>query len=369
MSVYHTTTVAKPARRWVGATAAFVLFLAGIGFGWFFTDTDVDTVEAANPDEIETVLEAPETSTTVVPEVSTAPLVPGGVVEPVADVAEAVLPSVVQINVGTSRTGGGLGTGVIFDESGLILTAQHVVDGYTEVLVKLSDGTGYPGIVLGGDSINDIAVIAIDAEGLTAAPLALDAKPRPGSLAVALGSPWGLDSTVTSGIVSAVDRALPDEAGSWRAMLQTDASINPGNSGGPLIDREGRVIGINVSIFSQSGANDGVGFAVPIDRAYRVAEAIVAGRDFVSGYLGVTLASPDGITAGAVVTDVTIDTAAAEVGIVPGDIVLQVNDVQIADFTDLAAQVRGYEPGDTIELTIVRDDVTEVIAVELGVKP
>lgn len=369
MSVHHKTTGDKPARRWAGATAAFVLFLAGIGFGWFFTDSDFDPIEASDPDEIETVLAAPETSTTILPEVSTAPLVPGGVAEPVADVAEAVLPSVVQINVGDARTGGGLGTGVIFDDSGLILTAQHVVDGYSEVVVKLSDGTGYRGVVLGGDSNNDIAVIDIDAEGLAAAPLALDAKPRPGSLAVALGSPWGLDSTVTSGIVSAVDRALPDDAGSWRAMLQTDASINPGNSGGPLIDREGRVIGINVSIFSQSGANDGVGFAVPIDRAYRVAEAIVAGRDFIPGYLGVTLAPPDGITAGAVVIEIGPATAAEGVGIIPGDIVLQVNDVQIADLTDLAAQVRGYEPGDIIELTIIRDDLTEVIAVELGSKP
>ena len=220
--------------------------------------------------------------------------------------------------------------------------------------------------MLGGDSPNDIAVIDIDADGLVAAPLAIDDKPRPGSLAIALGSPWGLDSTVTSGIVSAVDRTLPGDDGFPRAMLQTDASINPGNSGGPLVDREGRVIGINVSIFSSSGANDGVGFAVPIDRAYRVAEAIVAGGDFVPGFLGVTLDLPADLRAGAVVISVTADTPAERAGIEVGDTVLQVNDVLIADPSDLAAQVRAYESGDSVTVVLERDGTVETLAIELG---
>jgi len=355
--------------RWAGVLTAFVLFVSGIGVGYLFTDPGpVDDSDEA-PQSIDTTFEGAATTTTTAPRtVNTDPLLDSTTGEPIADVVEAVLPSVVQIEVG-GLTQRGVGTGVIFEESGLIMTAAHVVDGASEVTVRLSDGNKYAGTVLGSNVENDIAVIEIDAEGLTAAPLSLEDKPRPGTLAIAVGSPWGLDSTVTSGIVSAVDRAITSQQGVPRVMLQTDASINPGNSGGPLVDREGRVIGINVSIFSTSGANDGVGFAVPIDRAFRVANAIVDGRPFESGFLGVRLENRDDLTAGAVITEVTVGSAAERVGLEVGDVVLEVNGVPIADFIDLAAQVRGYEPGDVIELVLEREDGLETITVELGSRP
>lgn len=358
----------RRASRWAGVLTAFVLFVSGIGVGYLFTEPGpTDGTEV--PQSIDTSFAGEATTTTTIPRtVNTDPLMDSTTGEPIADVVEAVLPSVVQIEVG-GLTQRGVGTGVIFDESGLIMTAAHVVDGVSDVTVRLSDGNKYEGAVLGANVENDIALIEIDAEGLTAAPLALDDKPRPGTLAIAVGSPWGLDSTVTSGIVSAVDRAIPSQQGVPRVMLQTDASINPGNSGGPLVDREGRVIGINVSIFSTSGANDGVGFAVPIDRAYRVARAIIDGRPFESGFLGVRLENRDDLTAGAVITDVTEGSAADRVGLEVGDVVLEVNGVPIADFLDLAAQVRGYEPGDVIELVLEREDGLETITVELGSRP
>ena len=371
MNMEHETRERSTAGRWATALTALVLFFSGVGVGWLFTDPGTGDGLTA-PTSIETIFEedAPATTTTAPPSVATDPLISSPGEEPVAEVAEAVLPSVVQIEVrGLGQARGGVGTGVIYDESGHILTAAHVVEGVEDVVVRLADGNRYEGTVLGANEANDIAVIEIDAPGLTAAPLALEDKPRPGTLAVALGSPWGLDSTVTSGIVSAVDRAIPGQEGFPRLMLQTDASINPGNSGGPLVDRSGRVIGINVSIFSASGANDGVGFAVPIDRAYRVAQAITEGREFVSGFLGVRLENPDDLSAGAVITEVTPGTAAERVGLETGDVVLAVNDVPIADFLDLGAVVRSYEPGDVIDMLVERDGVTETITVELGTRP
>lgn len=357
------------ATRWATLLTGLVLFLAGIGIGWLFTEPGGDALDV--PTAIDTTYEQPgsSTTTTLPDTVSVEPSVDGPRGEPIADVAEATLPAVVQIEITGLNGGGGVGTGVIFDETGLIMTAAHVVDGSSSVTVRLSDGNKFEGTVLGSDEENDIAVISIDAPDLTAAPLALEDKPRAGTLAIALGSPWGLDSTVTSGIVSAVDRAIVNQSGTPRVMLQTDASINPGNSGGPLLDREGRVIGINVSIYSTSGANDGVGFAVPIDRAYRVARAIIEGRPFVSGFLGVKVENADDLTAGAVISEITPGTAAEDAGLAVGDVVLEVNGVPIADFIDLAAQVRAYEPGDTIELVVSKATGTETIRVELGTNP
>ncbi len=366
------TTNSEPARR-VGRFAtlitALALFVSGLGIGWLFTEP--------TPTETAVAQEVPasfveSTTTTNVPldpaEVRTDPLVAAPGSEPIADVAAALLPSVVQIEVIANGIEQGVGTGVIYDASGLIMTAEHVVQGLSEVRVRLSDGNKVVGTVVGADMNNDIAVISIDGGPYTAAPLALDAKPRAGSLAIALGSPWGLDSTVTAGIVSAVDRTIVSGQGIARSMLQTDASINPGNSGGPLVDREGRVIGINVSIYSSSGANDGVGFAVPIDRAFRVAEALVAGGEFVPGFLGVRLDNTTDLSAGAVVAEVTPDTAAEQAGVRVGDTVLAVNDVLVAEPSDLAAQVRAFAAGDTIELMIDRNGVVQTLEIELGAR-
>jgi S1-C subfamily serine protease len=283
--------------------------------------------------------------------------------EPIADVAAVILPSVVQI-----QTGGGVGSGVIYDSDGLILTAAHVVQGSDSVTVRFSDGEEVEGTVLGGTADADVAVVQVDRTGLTAAELALDTEPRVGQMAIAIGSPWGLQSTVTAGIISAVDQSIP-QGGSARAVLQTDAAINPGNSGGPLVDREGRVLGINVSIFSLSGANDGVGFAVPIDVASDIAERVVAGEAIESAFLGVSVGDAESGRAGALITEVTPGTAADQAGIEVGDLVISLDGVQVQGGSDLAAQVQTHRPGSTVQIVLIRDGEQVTLGVTLGERP
>jgi S1-C subfamily serine protease len=283
--------------------------------------------------------------------------------EPIADAAEVILPSVVQI-----QTESGVGSGVIYDSDGLILTAAHVVAGNETVSVRFDDGEEVEGTVLGGTSGADVAVVQVDRTGLPAAELALGEDPRVGQMAIALGSPWGLQSTVTAGIISAVDQSIPQGV-SARAVLQTDAAINPGNSGGPLVDREGRVLGINVSIFSLSGANDGVGFAVPIDVAHDIAERVVAGETIETAFLGVVGGDAESGQAGALITEVTPGTAADEAGIEVDDLVVSLDGVRVQGIGDLAAQVQTHRPGTTVELVVVREGEQITFEVTLGERP
>jgi S1-C subfamily serine protease len=287
--------------------------------------------------------------------------------EPIADAAAVILPSVVQIQTGTG-VGSGVGSGVIYDSDGLILTAAHVVGDNDTVTVRFSDGEEVEGTVLGGTSGADVAVVQVDRTGLPAAELALDDDPRVGQMAIALGSPWGLRGTVTAGIISAVNQSIP-QGNSARSVLQTDAAINPGNSGGPLVDREGRVLGINVSIFSLSGANDGVGFAVPIAVASDVAERVVAGEAIESAFLGVKGQDVETGRAGAVITEVTPGTAAADAGIEVDDLVILLDGVRIQGITDLAAQVRTHQPGSTVEVIVIRDGEQLTFEVTLDERP
>lgn len=353
----------RPSRLLVWV-AVLALFFGGIGIGWL-----VGSQPSSSPALTEAVAEATTTTTTTTALAeagppATAPVVPGSSDEPVADVAEALLPSIVQI-----ETSAGLGSGVIYDSNGLILTAAHVVDGFRNVTVRLADGDKLPGEVLGTDANDDIAVVRVDRNGLPAAPLALGEKPRVGQLAIALGSPWGLDSTVTAGVVSAVDRPLRDSRGIVRNMIQTDAPINPGNSGGALADRYGRVIGINVSIFSVTGANSGVGFAVPIDRAYQVAQAIVEGGSVEPAFLGIRGTDNAIGEGGALITEVMPGSAAAAAGVQVGDLVTAIDGTPITGIAELAAQIRAHQPGDVVTLQVVRDGQTIDLEVELGAQP
>jgi S1-C subfamily serine protease len=287
--------------------------------------------------------------------------------EPVADAAAVILPSVVQIQTGQGPSSG-VGSGVIYDSNGLILTAAHVVQDQATVTVRFADGEQVEGTVVGGTAGADVAVVQVDRTGLPAAELALDEEPQVGQMAIAVGSPWGLQGTVTAGIISAVDQAIP-QGGSARAVLQTDAAINPGNSGGPLVDREGRVIGINVSIFSLSGANDGVGFAVPIDIAHDIAERVVAGEEIQSAYLGVSLGVVETGQAGALIEEVSPGSGAAEAGLQPGDLVISIEGTPVQGGGDLAAQIQTHQPGDTVDLEVVRDGQQTTVSVTLGERP
>jgi putative serine protease PepD len=281
--------------------------------------------------------------------------------EPVAAVADALSAAVVQIE----RTDG-LGSGVVYDASGLILTNAHVVGRADVVDVVLADGTHQTGEVVGADASRDVAVVRIDdTDGLPVAPLALDEPATVGSLAVALGSPFGLEQTVTSGIVSALDRLVPGNDVNI-GMIQTDASINPGNSGGPLANRAGEVIGINSSIFSETGQNSGIGFAIPIDIATETARRIVAGEDLEPARLGVEVGQSEEGDAGAVVEKVTRGSAAEEIGLEGGDRIIAVDGGAVKGANDLVVKISGHFPGDTVTLQVVRDGETIELDAVLG---
>jgi len=277
--------------------------------------------------------------------------------EPFALAAQAIRPSVVQLNLG-----GTLGTGVIIDGDGTILTAAHVIGESTEVRVTFSDGSSVDGEIVGTHTLTDVAVVKVDPTGrnLVAAPLANGADVQVGQIAVAVGSPFGFDQTVTAGIISAVDRIV-----NGVSMVQTDAPINPGNSGGPLINLDGEVVGINDLIFTQSGTSAGVGFAISIDLAVIVADQLIAGVEPQLALLGVSSGpAPDGAS-GAQVVDVVSGSAAEDAGLQAGDIVIGVNGVATRGSGDLRAQVIDNAPGTSITLSVLRNgqeiDLTAVL--------
>ncbi|MCX7619236.1 MAG: trypsin-like peptidase domain-containing protein [Acidimicrobiales bacterium] len=292
------------------------------------------------------------------------PIVAGDASEPAAEVAKVLSPSVVQI-----ENGDGLGSGVIYTADGLILTNAHVVGSSRTVKVRLSDGSVSTGRVLGTDVSSDVAVVDIDRSGLTPARLAED-PPVVGQMAIALGSPFGLQSTVTAGIVSAVDRPVSGETGVAVNMIQTDAPINPGNSGGALANRRGEVIGINASIFSRSGDNSGIGFAIPIQTAKTIADKIQRGESLAKGYLGVETrpTSTDG-RAGAQIARVLVGTPADKAGLEPGDLITAIDGNPVKNPTDLSARIAGHSPGDRVVLEVDRGGQTRTIEVELTAKP
>lgn len=334
--------------KWWYALLGAVVMAGGIGIGWLIGSS-------GEPVAVGT----PSTTAAAGEQVSQATIDAGE--EPVAAVAEVLLPSVVQI-----ETEFGLGSGFVY-EDGHVLTAAHVVEGADEVAVRFADGRQAVGRVVGGDTSKDIAVIEVDTAGIPAAPMALDSEPVVGQLAVALGSPWDLEGTVTAGIVSAVDQAVPGQNGP-QAMLQTDAPINPGNSGGPLADRSGRVIGVNVEIFTFTGTNSGVGFAVPIAVAYDLAGQIVAGTPIETAFLGVSGEPATGDQAGALINEIVAGGPAQAAGMEVGDVVVAVNAQEVRSMTDLAARIRGYQPGDEVVLDVLRDGETLNITAILGLR-
>ncbi|MFN0091186.1 MAG: trypsin-like peptidase domain-containing protein [Acidimicrobiales bacterium] len=276
----------------------------------------------------------------------------------ITNVVDKVSPAVVQIN-----TNGGLGSGFIYDSAGYILTAAHVVEGGgSQVKVRLKDGVRVDGQVLGLDQETDVAVVKIPGRSdLPVAQLGLDRQPRVGEIAVAIGSPYGLDQTVTSGIVSAVNRPVPTGGSglSGRSriipMVQTDAAINSGNSGGALVNGQGQVIGINDQIRTTSGGNDGIGFAIPIELAKKVADAIVAGREPQYPQLGVEGDSTASSSSpGAPIARVTPGGPADLAGLRAGDLITAIEGQAIRDFSELAALLRLYNPGESVKLDVTR---------------
>jgi len=318
----------------------------------------------------------------------------GKLSDALAEVADAVRPSVVNISTTSTVTmedhpGGdlfndpffrhffgdqpghqkrkyksaALGSGVIISESGYILTNNHVIKGAEEIKVVLSDKREFKGKIVGTDPRTDLAVIKINAKDLPAAKLGDSAKLKPGDIVLTVGTPFGLNSTITMGIVSAVGRSNVGIA-DFEDFIQTDAAINPGNSGGALVNTNGEVVGINTAIFSTSGGYMGVGFAIPSDMAKAVMDSIIKHGKVVRGWLGVSIqdltadiAKSLGIKqqTGALVADVVKDSPAEKAGLKRGDVIVTFDGKPVEDSTSLRNMVSAAAPGKSVTFKLFRE--------------
>jgi putative serine protease PepD len=269
------------------------------------------------------------------------------------------------------------GTGFVVDANGLLVTNQHVVDGASDISVKLGDGDAQRATVVGIDASTDIALLRIDTDGKKLTPLKLadSSKVQIGDATYAIGNPFGLEDTLTTGVISATQRQITAPDGfSISGVLQTDAALNPGNSGGPLLDDHGDVIGVNSQIESAStgngsseGANTGVGFAVPSNTVRKVIAQLQENGDVSHAYLGVSTADADG--GGASVRSVADGGPAASAGLQPGAVIVGVDGMTVVSPDDLSSAIDDHSPGDTVQLRVRSGDRTESVSVKLGERP
>ena len=298
----------------------------------------------------------------------------------VADIYERSNASVVEISTSAQAQG----SGFVYDAEGHVVTNQHVVTGAEEINVRFSNGSSHPATVVGSDRSTDLAVLKVEAPEELLRPLTLgdSSAVREGDPVVALGSPFGLEGSITSGIVSALHRSM-------RALnefmitdsIQTDAAINHGNSGGPLLDASGRVIGVNAQIESESGGNDGVGFAIPSNTVRTVVDQIVATGRAEHAYLGVSLVTVEG---GVAVERVSGGTPADEAGLrqatgttreagvqVPtgGDVIVEFDGKAVATAAELQSAVDAKRPGDAVTIVVLRGGDRRDVEVTLGTRP
>ena len=276
----------------------------------------------------------------------------------------------------TPRESESLGSGFIISPDGYILTAHHVVEDADEIIVRLTNRDEYPARVVGSDPDSDVALLKVDAHDLPMVEIGDSDKLKIGAWVLAIGSPFGFDSTVTAGIVSAKGRSLP--AQNYVPYIQTDAAINPGNSGGPLFDLDGKVVGINSQIFSRSGGFMGLSFAVPINLAMKVVDELRTRGRVARGYLGVMIQDLDQKLArafglehpsGALVSQVMPDSPAQRAGLRAGDIILAFNGRALRDSGQLPPLVGQTPVGQTVELEIQRDGRRRTIEVVLDELP
>ena len=312
------------------------------------------------------------------PLVTAAPINPANIGKTdIARAAATIAPSIVTID-SLSGTGESIGTGIIVTSDGEILTNNHVVEGATSVRVRLN-GTTAPIMakVIAGDAGNDLALIKlVNAKGLTAATFADPASIAVGDPVVAVGYALALDGgpSVTSGIVSALNRTLTDSSGALNALIQTDAAISSGNSGGPLINLNGQVVGINTAVANgdNNTAANNIGFAIGVAEVQRVAALLRAeagGTVREQGYLGISLTDRKDGGAGAVVAEVQADSPASKAGLKVNDVVLQINGQAITGQGALIAIVRDSAPGDVIKITVERDGVPKDLSATLVARP
>jgi len=281
-----------------------------------------------------------------------------------------VSPGVVSVETQMGSSGGS-GSGFVLDDDGYILTNEHVVEGAESVRVRFAKGAPITARVVGADVSSDLALLKIDAAGRKLTPLKLGSTRnlKVGEPAIAIGSPYRLQGTLTTGVISAVGR--PIEAPNNFTIddaVQTDAAINPGNSGGPLLNADGRVIGINAQIASSSGANDGVGFAIAIDTAKEILPALKSGKEIKRPFLGVSTGDARTGT-GAVVASVIDGGPADDAGLRPGDRIVALGDRTVNQSADISPAVTAHEPGDKVKLRIRRGGAERTLDVTLGTRP
>jgi len=281
----------------------------------------------------------------------------------------------------------GTGSGFVWDEQGSVITNYHVISGASDARVRLNDGRDYPATLVGASPAHDLAVLRIKVPSNPPPPLPLGSSHdlRVGQRVYAIGNPFGLDWSMTTGIVSALDRALDGDGGNTiEHLIQTDAAINPGNSGGPLLDSAGRLIGMNTAIYSPSGASAGIGFAVPIDTINHVAPALIAHGKYTRPELGIEMDDDvnDALSArlnveGVFVLKVSPSGPAATAGlrgariergtiIAPGDIIVAIDDRPVASVSRLQARLDDFNPGDRVRVGIMRDGKRMNVVVTLS---
>ncbi len=280
-------------------------------------------------------------------------------------------------NVPRERKTQSLGSGVIVDaKRGLVLTNNHVIANADQINVRLNDGRSFEAELVGSDPETDVAVIRIEASGLTALPSGDSDVARVGDFVVAIGNPFGLGQTVTSGIISALARSGLGITG-YEDLIQTDASINPGNSGGALVNLRGELVGINTAIYSQSGGNIGIGFAIPVNMARQVMEQLVRYGEISRGYLGAEMQNLDPELAaafglknaqGAVLVNIVPGSPAEKAGLRPGDVITGANGKAIRDAAGLRNQVGLLRVGDRITLDVLRDGKRQQLTANIGAR-
>jgi putative serine protease PepD len=355
----------------VVAAALVVGAGAGVGGAAVWTSqNDADTASSSAPRSTSPVVDTPAAASG------------DGSIE---QVAQTVLPSVVKIDVAGAE-GQGSGSGIILTSDGQILTNNHVVEvagDSGELEVSFDDGTHAKATIVGTDPLTDTAVIQAEGvSGLTPVTIGSSDSLQVGQAVVAIGSPFGLDATVTTGIVSALKRPVnvgSDGSGNSTVYpaIQTDAAINPGNSGGPLVDLNGHLVGINASIQTSPQAEGGgapgsigLGFAIPIDAVLPVIEQMEKGETPTHARLGISVenvAAGDGalVADGARISEVGTDSAAAGAGLADGDVITKVDDTLITDADGLVATVRSYRPGDEVTVTYTRDGKEDTVTLTL----
>jgi S1-C subfamily serine protease len=297
----------------------------------------------------------------------------------VSEVATRVKPSVVNIQVtvqqqdayGNSRQGEGVGSGIVFSADGYIITNNHVAGDATDIKVTLNNGKEYPAKLVGADVNTDIAVIKIDENNLTPAVFTSIESIKVGELAIAVGSPFGLEQSVTVGVVSAVGRDVPvsNESLPMVDLIQTDASINPGNSGGALVNSAGQVIGVNTMIYSTSGSSAGIGFAIPSNTAVNIAAQIIRYGAAKIPFIGIEMGDNTSGIAGVLITNVVPGKPAQQAGLMSGDIITEIGGTAIDSSYQLLAQLLRHNVGDSVAVKYYRNNTYSTVNVNLIEKP